>query len=67
MRFRARLAVRLMRAGPAGVLPAPGAAFVTDDGRALAWFGDGRPCVVHPTLDELCRMHGVTTDVTRAA
>ena len=55
------------RARRAGVLPPPRAAYVTEDGRALAWFGEGRPCVVHPTLAELCRLHGVETEASLAA
>jgi hypothetical protein len=67
MRARALVAVRLGQARLPGSLPAPGAVFVTDDGRALAWFGDGRACIVHPSLDELCRLHGVELDATLAA
>ena len=50
-----------------GVLPPPRSVFVADDGRALAWLGQGRPCVVHPSLDELCLMHGIETEATLAA
>ncbi|HEX6273789.1 MAG TPA: hypothetical protein VFZ53_12155 [Polyangiaceae bacterium] len=67
MRARALVAVRLEPASLPGSLAAPGAAFVTDDGRALAWFGDGRPCIVHPSLRELCRLHGVEVEATLAA
>jgi hypothetical protein len=50
-----------------GVLPAPRSVFVADDGRALAWLGEGRPSVVHPSLDELCLMHGIEMEATLAA
>lgn len=55
------------RAPSPGVLPPPRSVFVADDGRALAWLGQGRPCVVHPSLDELCLMHGIETEATLAA
>jgi hypothetical protein len=67
MGARALVAVRLGQTRLPSTLPAPGAAFVTDDGRALAWFGDGRPCIVHPSLPELCRLHGVELESTLAA
>ena len=50
-----------------GVLPAPRSVFVARDGRALAWLGEGRPSVVHPSLDELCVMHGIDVEETLAA
>jgi hypothetical protein len=55
------------RARSPGALPAPRSVFIADDGRALAWLGEGRPCVVHPSLDELCLMHGIETEETLAA
>lgn len=40
-------------------LPVPDVVLVAKDGAAVAWFEDGRPFVVHPTLDDLLAMHGV--------
>jgi hypothetical protein len=59
--------VRLTRSCMKGSLPPPLSAHVGRDGRALAWFGEGRACVVHPTLAELCSMHGVEVEATLAA
>jgi hypothetical protein len=65
--FRALRPARVTLAVVPGILAPPVAAYVADDGRALAWFGDGRPCIVHPTLADLCRMHGVEAQATLAA
>jgi hypothetical protein len=59
--------VRVTRSRTPGTLPAPLSAHVAGDGRALAWFGAERACIVHPTLAELCRMHGVEVEATLAA
>jgi hypothetical protein len=56
-----------VRSRSPGILPPPRSVFVADDGRALAWLGQGRPCVVHSSLDELCLMHGIETEATLAA
>jgi hypothetical protein len=65
--FGAFAEVRVTQRAAKGVLPPPLSAHVGSDGRALAWFGQGRACVVHPTLAELCRMHGVEVEATLAA
>lgn len=59
--------VRLTKSPAKGLLPPPLSALVACDGRALAWFGEGRACIVHPTLAELCHMHGVDVEATLAA
>ena len=59
--------VRVTRSPAKGLLPPPLSALVAGDGRALAWFGEGRACIVHPTLAELCHMHGVEIEATLAA
>lgn len=45
----------------------PRAAFLLDDGRALAWFGERRPYIVHPSFADLCAMHGLRGALARAA
>jgi hypothetical protein len=50
-----------------GPLPAPGWVFLLDDGRALAWFGESRPYVVHPDFSALCYMHGLREALVHAA
>lgn len=59
--------VRVTESPLRGILPPPRSAHVAGDGRALAWFGDGRACVVHPTLADLCSVHGVEVEATLAA
>jgi hypothetical protein len=66
-RFGELRAARVTLARSPGVLAPPVAVYVAGDGRALAWFGQERPCVLHPTLAELCRMHGVETQSSLAA
>ncbi|HTA88826.1 MAG TPA: hypothetical protein VK745_04600 [Polyangiaceae bacterium] len=51
----------------AGALPPPRLVFLLDDGRALAWFGEARPYVVHPSFADLCAMHGLLGTLVRAA
>ena len=51
----------------AGVLPPPRWVFILDDGRALAWFGETCPYVVHPSFSELCEMHGLRGGLVHAA
>jgi hypothetical protein len=65
--FRAVTVARVIPAGLPGVLPPPYSVYVAEDGRALACFDDGRPCVVHPSFAELCRMHGVEAKEALAA
>jgi len=52
---------------PPGAFPAPRWVFVLDDGRALAWFGEARPYVVHPSFADLCHMHGLQGALVHAA
>jgi hypothetical protein len=59
--------IRVTESPVRGILPPPLSAHVAADGRALAWFGDERACVVHPTLGELCSLHGVEVEATLAA
>ena len=51
----------------ASALPSPRWIFILDDGRALAWFGEGRPYVLHPSLVDLCEMHGLRAALVHAA
>jgi hypothetical protein len=48
-------------------LASPHWVFILDDGRALAWFGENRPYVVHPSFDDLCEMHGLRGALVHAA
>jgi len=50
-----------------GALPVPRLVFFLDDGRALAWFDEARPYVVHPSFADLCAMHGLRGALVRAA
>jgi hypothetical protein len=50
-----------------GALRAPRFAFFLDDGRALAWFDEAHPYVVHPSFVELCSMHGLRPALVHAA
>ncbi|HEY0466892.1 MAG TPA: hypothetical protein VGC79_21960 [Polyangiaceae bacterium] len=50
-----------------GALPAPHFVFFLDDGRALAWFDEAHPYVVHPSFDDLCEMHGLLPALVHAA
>jgi hypothetical protein len=59
--------MKLVFSAPAGALPAPSWVFILDDGRALAWFREGRPYVVHPTVTDLCDMHGARNALVHAA
>jgi hypothetical protein len=52
---------------PAGALASPRWVFILDDGRALAWFGESRPYVVHPSFIDLCHMHGLRGALVHAA
>jgi hypothetical protein len=51
----------------------PGAAstqrwlFLLDDGRALEWFGEACPYIVHPSFTDLCQMRGLRSALVRAA
>jgi hypothetical protein len=49
------------------VLPIPHVVLIGSHGRAVAWYADGRPFVLYPSLAELTRMHGVECVVARAA
>jgi hypothetical protein len=50
-----------------GALPVPQFVFFLDDGRALAWFDEEHPYVVHPSFDDLCEMHGLRPALVHAA
>jgi hypothetical protein len=50
-----------------GARPTPRWVFVLDDGRALEWFGEGRPYIVHPTFTELCHMRRLRGVLVHAA
>ena len=61
---------RCMKVDPTnrcGALPTPHFVFFLDDGRALAWFDEAHPYVVHPCLDDLCQMHGLLPALVHAA
>jgi hypothetical protein len=60
-------AMRLDLCARAGALPPPRLAFILDDGRALAWFGQGRPYVVHPSFSDLRELHGLRGTLVHAA
>jgi hypothetical protein len=50
-----------------GVLRTPSFVFFLDDGRALAWFDETHPYVVHPCFADLCAMHGLRAALVHAA
>jgi len=61
---------RCMKVDPtrvSGALPAPHFVFFLDDGRALAWFDETHPYIVHPSFDDLCQMHGLLHALVHAA
>jgi hypothetical protein len=61
---------RCMKVDPtpeAGTLPPPRFVFFLDDGRALAWFDEVHPYVVHPSFADLCAMHGLRAALVHAA
>jgi hypothetical protein len=61
---------RCMKVDPAlasGTLPAPHFVFFLDDGRALAWYDETQPYVVHPSFNDLCEMHGLLPALVHAA
>ena len=61
---------RCMKVDPSlvcGALPAPRFVFFLDDGRALAWFDETQPYVVHPSFEDLCEMHGLMPALVHAA
>ena len=61
---------RCMRVDPTpetGALPPPRYVFFLDDGRALAWFDEVQPYVVHPSFVDLCNMHGLRAALVHAA
>lgn len=59
--------VRVALSAGVAPLPPPRLVFFLDDGRALAWFGEARPYVVHPSFADLCAMHGLRGALVRAA
>ena len=61
---------RCMKVDPSvgtGVLRPPSFVFFLDDGRALAWFDEAHPYVVHPCFADLCAMHGLRRALVHAA
>jgi len=61
---------RCMQVDPtpgSGALPAPHFVFFLDDGRALAWYDETHPYVVHPSFNDLCEMHGLLPTLVHAA
>jgi hypothetical protein len=50
-----------------GGLAAPSCVYLLADGRAVAWFDEGRPFVVHSDLDALHAMHGTSDGALRVA
>jgi len=61
---------RCMTVEPASVsgsLPPPHFVFFLDDGRALAWFDEEHPYIVHPSFDDLCEMHALLPALLHAA
>ena len=61
---------RCMKVDPTigtGVLRTPSFVFFLDDGRALAWFDETQPYVVHPCFADLCAMHGLRAALVHAA
>ncbi|MET0795050.1 MAG: hypothetical protein ABW061_26265 [Polyangiaceae bacterium] len=61
---------RCMQVDPtlvSGALPAPHFVFFLDDGRALAWYDEAHPYVVHPSFNDLCQMHGLLPALVHAA
>ena len=50
-----------------GALPTPRFVFFLDDGRALAWFDEAHPYVVHPSFADLCDMHALRPALVHAA
>jgi hypothetical protein len=59
--------VRVETTARVGALLPPRLVFLLDDGRALAWFGEARPYVVHPSFGDLCDMHGLREALVQAA
>jgi hypothetical protein len=57
----------LVSGGRTAVLPAPSLVLVGADGRAVAWYRDGRPFVLHPSLVDLMGMHGLVQRLAAAA
>ena len=50
-----------------GAASMPQRIFVLDDGRALEWFGETRPYIVHPSFGDLCHMRGFRAALVHAA
>jgi hypothetical protein len=59
--------MKLELTAPAGASASPSWVFILDDGRALAWFGENRLYVVHPSFTDLCEMHGLRKALVHAA
>ena len=57
LRTSAFRGMKLELEAEAAGLQAPRWVFILDDGRALAWFGEERPYIVHPSFSDLCEMH----------
>ena len=59
--------MRVDRTRSVGALPPPHFVFFLDDGRALAWFDESHPYVVHPSFADLCQMPGLGSALVHAA
>lgn len=57
----------LVTGGSPPALPVPALVLLASDGHAVAWYGDGRPFVVHPALVDLMGMHGLVRRLVAAA
>jgi hypothetical protein len=60
-------AMKLELTAETGASPTRRWVFVLDDGRALEWFGEGRPYIVHPTFTDLCHMRRLRGVLVHAA
>ncbi len=50
-----------------GALALPDRALLLADGRCVAWYDDGRPFIVHPSIVDLAMMHGAEEILPHAA
>jgi hypothetical protein len=60
-------AMKLELTAEPGAAPMQRWIFLLDDGRALEWFGESRPYVVHPNFTELCDMRRFRSALVHAA
>jgi hypothetical protein len=59
--------MKLELTAKAGAFSSPSWVFILDDGRALAWFGENRPYILHPSFTDLCEMHRLRGALVHAA